>query len=398
MAQAQVQVKRLPLAGYEAAAYAVKMADVDVIAAYPITPQTNIVEELATMVANGELDAEYVHVESEHSAISAVVGASLTGARVFTATSSQGLALMHEILFITATARAPVVMAVVNRALSGPINIWNDHSDAMAERDTGWIQLWALNAQEVFDTILQAYKIAEDNSVLLPVMVNLDGYILGHTVEAVELPDEKLVKDFVPSRPLQNRLSLKTCYTVGVMGNPDYYYEMKYQAIDALERSADVIKKVGEEFGEVFGRRYKPLDLYYVEDAEAVLISMGSTAGTALAAVKRMRKRGEKVGLVRIWLYRPFPVNELKDVLKGVKAVGIVDRATCPGAIGGPVFADITTLFSNDREKPLLRDFIAGLGGRDIRIEDFEYMLNKTLEAAKTGMVDKVCEYVGLRW
>lgn len=393
----QVQRRRLPLAGYEAAAHAVKMADVDVIAAYPITPQTNIVEELAAMVANGELSAEYIHVESEHSAISAVLGASLTGARTFTATSSQGLALMHEILFITATCRAPVVLANVNRALSGPINIWNDHSDAMAERDSGWIQLWALNAQEVFDTILQAYKIAEDDDVLLPVMVNLDGYILSHTVEAVEVPDEKLVRDFVPPKPLFNRLSLKAKYTVGVMGNPDYYYEMKYQAVDALERSVNVIRKTNEQFYQAFGRRYAPLDTHFVDDADAVLVAMGSTAGTALTAVKRRRGLGDKVGLIRIWMYRPFPSDQIRNLLKGVKAVGVVDRATSPGALGGPVFSDVSAAFVNNRQRPLIRNFIAGLGGRDITLGQFEYMIDKTLEAARKGEVDVVCDYVGLR-
>ncbi len=393
----QVQQKRTALTGNYAVAEAVKLADVDVIAAYPITPQTTIVEKLAEYVADGIIDAEYIPVESEHSAISACLGASLAGARTFTATASQGLALMHEILFITSVLRAPVVMAIANRSLSAPLSIWNDHSDSMAERDTGWIQIWAANAQEVFDSVLQAYRIAEDRDVLLPVMVNLDGYILSHTVEPVLVPEKKLVEEYLPPKPLWNRLSVKTAYTLGVVGPPEYYFEMKYQAIDAIERSRSKIKEADEVYGEMFGRSYGVMEHHFMDDAEVALIAMGSVAETAYTAIKRWRERGAKVGFVRIRVFRPFPAEELRDLLKGLKVIGILDRATSPGSLGGPAFAEVSTIFVNERQRPLMKNYIAGLGGRDVPFSGFDYMIQRLLEAAEKEEVDELCEYVGLR-
>ncbi|MEM2058275.1 MAG: transketolase C-terminal domain-containing protein [Thermoproteota archaeon] len=388
-------MKRVGLSGNYAVAYAAKMADVDVIAAYPITPQTTIVEKLSEFVANGELEAEYINVESEHSALSACVGASLTGARVFTATSSQGLAYMHEVLFMASGLRTPIVMANVNRALSAPLNIWNDHSDALAERDAGWIQLWTTSAQEAFDTTVEAFKIAEE--VLLPVMINLDGFILSHTYEPVILPDEILVKEFVPSKPMLNRVSPKFAYSIGVVGPPEIYYEMKYQVVDAIENSRKKIMEVDKEFSNQFGRMYKLVDAYMMEDADYALVTMGALTGTAKAVANGLRKDGEKVGVVSIRCFRPFPKEEIVSILEDVKGVGVMDRALTPGGPSNPLFADIATALYNSTRRPLLQSFVAGLGGRDVSAEDFKAMFGLVKEVVKEGR-PRPCMYVGLRW
>lgn len=387
-------MRRVALSGNFAVAYATKMAEVDVISAYPITPQTTIVEKLSEFVANGELDAEYINVESEHSALSACVGASLTGARVFTATSSQGLAYMHEVLFMASGLRTPIVMANVNRALSAPLNIWNDHSDAMAERDAGWIQLWTTSAQEAFDATVEAFKIAED--VLLPVMVNLDGFILSHTYEPVLLPDEKTVTEFIPSKPMRNRLSTKSAYSIGVVGPPEYYYEMKYQAVDAMEKSRQKIKEVDREFGGQFGRDYTFVNGYMVEDADYALVTMGALTGTAKIAADTLRKDGEKVGVVSIRCFRPFPKEEVAVLLDGLKGVGIMDRAVMPGGPSNPLFTDVATTLYESTKRPLLQSFVAGLGGRDVSLEDFKAMFNIVKKVSMEGR-SRPCMYIGLR-
>jgi pyruvate ferredoxin oxidoreductase alpha subunit len=387
-------MKRIGLSGNYAAAYAVKMADVDVIAAYPITPQTTIVEKLSEFVANGELDAEYVNVESEHSALSACVGASLTGARVFTATSSQGLAYMHEVLFMASALRTPIVMANVNRALSAPLNIWNDHSDAMAERDSGWIQLWASSAQEVFDTTVEAFKIAED--VQLPVMVNLDGFIVSHTYEPVTIPDEEEVKNYIPSKPMKNRLSPSLAYSIGVVGPPEYYYEMKYQAIDAMERSRGRIREIESDFNRRFGRSYDDIYTYFMDDAEYVLLMMGSMTGTARVVAEDLRSKGEKVGVVAIRSFRPFPSKRLADILGDVRGIGVMDRATTPGGPSNPLYEDTASCLYGAEKRPILQNFVAGLGGRDVSMGEFEMMFMATKEAGKSGR-PKPSIYVGLR-
>lgn len=387
-------MKRLALSGNYAVAYAVKMADVDLIAAYPITPQTTIVEKLSEFVANGELDAEYINVESEHSAMSACVGASLTGARVFTATSSQGLAYMHEVLFIASALRTPIVMANVNRALSAPLNIWNDHADAMAERDSGWIQLWASSAQEAFDMTIEAFKIAED--VLLPVMVNFDGYIVSHTYEPIMLPDEEEIRRYIPSKPLTNRLSPKLAYSVGVVGPPEYYYEMKYQSLDAMDRSRQRIREIEADFNQNFSKDYKDINTYHMEDAEYALLIMGSMTGTARVVAENLRRKGEKAGVISIRWFRPFPFERLAEILKGVRAVGVMDRAVTPGGASNPLFEDVASGLYGMRERPVLQSFVAGLGGRDVPTDEFEMMFNKTKEAARAGRAGP-CIYVGLR-
>ncbi|MBC7126772.1 MAG: transketolase C-terminal domain-containing protein [Candidatus Methanosuratincola petrocarbonis] len=385
--------RRVGISGNYAVAYAVKMADVDMIAAYPITPQTTIVEKLSEFVANGELDASYMNVESEHSAISACVGASLTGARVFTATSSQGLALMHEILFMASALRTPIVMANVNRALSAPLNIWNDHSDAMAQRDAGWIQLWVRSAQEAFDTTVEAFKIAEESR--LPVMVNLDGFIVSHMYEPVELPDEEEVKKFIPSRPLENRISTKSAHAVGVVGPPEYYYEMKYQAIDAIEKSRVKIKEIDREFNSRFGKSYGEVEAYGMDGADAALIVMGSIFGSAKEVANSLREEGKKVGVISLRVFRPFPIQELRKAVEGIKAVGVVDRATTPGGVGNPLYNEIATALYDMPDRPAIQGFVAGLGGRDIRQDDFRLMYSATEKAAREGAGR--CMYVGLR-
>jgi pyruvate ferredoxin oxidoreductase alpha subunit len=387
-------LKRLGLSGNYAIAYAVKMADVDMIAAYPITPQTTIVEKLSDFVANGELDAEYVNVESEHSAMSACVGASLTGARVFTATSSQGLAYMHEVLFMASVLRTPIVMANVNRALSAPLNIWNDHSDAMAERDSGWIQLWASSAQEAFDTTIEAFKIAED--IQLPVMVNIDGYIVSHTYEPVTLPDEEEIRKYIPSKPMTNRLSPRLAYSVGVVGPPEYYYEMKYQAIDAMERSRQRIKDIEADFNQRFGKRYKGIETYCMDGAEYALVTMGSMTGTARVVAESLRKEGEKAGVITIRCFRPFLSERLAEVVKWIKGLGVMDRAVTPGGPSNPLFLDVASSLYGAAERPVLQSFVAGLGGRDVSTDDFKMMFSKTKDAAKIGRAGP-CMYVGLR-
>jgi pyruvate ferredoxin oxidoreductase alpha subunit len=387
-------LKRLALSGNYAVAYAVKMADVDLIAAYPITPQTTIVEKLSEFVANGELDAEYINVESEHSAMSACVGASLTGARVFTATSSQGLAYMHEVLFIASALRTPIVMANVNRALSAPLTIWNDHADAMAERDSGWIQLWASSAQEAFDMTIEAFKIAEE--VLLPVMVNFDGYIVSHTYEPIMLPDEEEIRRYIPSKPLTNRLSPKLAYSVGVVGPPEYYYEMKYQSLDAMDRSRQRIREIEADFNQNFSKDYKDINTYHMEDAEYALLIMGSMTGTARVVAENLRRKGEKAGVISIRWFRPFPFERLAEILKGVRAVGVMDRAVTPGGASNPLFEDVASGLYGMKERPVLQSFVAGLGGRDVPTDEFEMMFNKTKEAARAGRAGP-CIYVGLR-
>ena len=385
---------RIGLSGNYAIAYAVKMADVDVIAAYPITPQTTIVEKLSDFAANGELNTEYVNVESEHSAISACVGASLTGARVFTATSSQGLAYMHEVLFMASALRTPIVLANVNRALSAPLNIWNDHSDAMAERDSGWIQLWASSAQEAFDTTVLAFKIAEE--LRLPVMVNIDGFIVSHTYEPVELPSEEAVRSFIPSKPLPNRVSPRTSYSIGVVGPPEYYSEMKYQAIDAIERSRDRIREMQAEYNRIFGKSYGDLQSYFMDDAEYALVTMGSMTGTARVVAEKLRSKGEKAGVVSIRTYRPFPSDRLERLLNGLKSVGVMDRAVTPGGPFHPLLADVASCLYSAPQRPVLQSFVAGLGGRDVSEEEFGIMFSMTKDAGRSGRAGKAF-YVGLR-
>ncbi|MEM3437334.1 MAG: transketolase C-terminal domain-containing protein [Nitrososphaerales archaeon] len=390
-------IEPLIMSGNLAIAYAVKQLDVDVVAAYPITPQTTIIEKISEYIAKGELKANFMLVESEHSAMSACLSAAASGARVFTSSCSQGLLLMHEILFITSALRLPVVMVIANRAISAPINIWNDHGDIMPQRDTGWIQLFVESAQEAYDKIIQAYRIAEDNRVRLPVMINIDGIVLSHTYEPVYPISDSDVASFSPWNLHSPRLDPDNPITIGAFCYPDYYFETRYQSLKALNDSLPIISKVDKEFGELSGRSYGILSPFKCDDADIILISMGSISTTVRATVKKLREKGEKVGMVSLKLFRPFPFKELIKSIKNAKAIGIIDRALSPGAIAGPVFTEVTsTLYLSKIDIPSI-DFFVGLGGRDVKMEDIESIFNVLKKVVKTGLIKKHLYYIGLR-
>ena len=389
--------KVLGLTGDGAVAYAVKQSNVDVVAAYPITPQTLIVEEFSEFVHNGEVNTEFVCVESEHSAMSACVGASLTGARVFTATASQGLALMHEMLYIASSLRCPIVMGVVNRTLSAPINIHCDHSDMMGSRDCGWIQIYVENAQEAYDWVLQAFKIAEDPDVLLPVTVNLDAFILSHSLEGVDVLDDSEVEKFVSIRKPVFTIDPDKPITVGALCLTDFFFETKRQHFEAMRQSPKTINKVNDEFADLTSRKYDFIETYGMEDAEAAIICLGSTAGTAKAVAKSMRAQGKKVGVIKPWVYRPFPAEQILKSIEGLKSLAVLDRACSIGAPCGPLCSDIMSTFYRENIKLDVFNVIYGLGGRDITPFDIEAIFNEALEVAKTGVVKEPLKFVGVR-
>ncbi len=363
-----------------AVAEAVKLADVDMIAAYPITPQTHVVERLADMVAEGELKAAYINAESEHSAISLCLGSSIAGARTYTATSSQGLALMHEILYIASALRLPVVMTVVNRALSGPLNIFGDHSDVMGERDTGWIQFFAQNGQEAFDMTLQAFRIAEDHRVMLPVIVNIDGFTLSHVIEPVYILEPSEVNKFMREFKPLNNLDPRTPMTFGAFTSPEYYIEAKKALEQALFSSKKVINEVWNEFGKLYGRKYSAIESYKTSDAKILLLTLGGIGETAQTAVDEMREQGIKVGLLKLKLFRPFPIAELRNACKKAKTLVIAERAMSVGGLGGPIGFEVRSAFYNQPTKIKIHDYILGLGGRDVKIEDFKMMITHALK------------------
>jgi pyruvate ferredoxin oxidoreductase alpha subunit len=371
--------KRLAKEVSIAIADAVAQCRVDVIAAYPITPQTHIVEHLAELVNNGELDAEYLPVESEHAAMSACIGAAATGARTFTSTAAQGLLLMYENLFIASVLRLPIVMVIANRAISAPISIWNDHSDVMSMRDAGWIQTFAENGQEAVDLIYHAYRVAE--KTLLPVAVNIDGFTLSHVVEPVELLDQELVDKFIPPLRMKYKLDPKKPISIGAIGLPEIYTEAKKAMDEALKVSYKTIVNSWKEFEKISGRKYQPVETYQMEDAEVALIIMGSLAETAMNAVNSLRKKGKKVGLVRFRLWRPFPLRDFIKAIGKVKALGVVDRAVSHASTGGPVGIEVRSALYQSNKRPKVVNFIAGLSGRDVTVEDFVEMFERTYEA-----------------
>lgn len=379
-----------------ACAEAAKLANVDVVAAYPITPQTHIVEHLAELVADGHLDAEFVPVESEHSAISACVGSSAAGARTFTSSSSQGLALMHEILFIASAMRLPIVMAVANRALSGPLNIWNDHSDIMAERDIGWVQTFAENGQEVLDLMLHAFKVAEDKRVCLPVIVNMDGFLLTHVIEPLLMPEQAEVDAYLPPYQPQQRLDIAQPISMGMVGMPEVYTEARKATVEALLGSYDVVKEHWAGFAKQFGRQYKPIESYRSEDAEVLFVTMGSLGETCMTAIDEMREAGVKVGSVRIRLWRPFPVDDFLAAIQGAKGLIVMDRALSPGVPAGPVATELRGLLYAKGYQLPVQNFVAGLGGRDVTRADFRMMLDKARKAFAAGG-EMTCEMVGVK-
>jgi len=369
--------------GSHAIALAVKAARPNVVSAYPITPQTHIVEDISQLIADGDLDAQYVKVESEHSAMSVCIGASATGARTYTATTSQGLALMHEVLFNAAGMRLPIVMTVANRALSAPLSIWNDHQDSISERDSGWIQIYAEDNTEASDLTIQAYRIAEDTRIQVPVMVCMDGYTLTHTYEPVELLEQDLVDNFLPTYRPTDFLDVNDPKSFGMFADPNYYTEFRYQNHRALEVAKAVIPEISTEFGEVFDRDYGGLiDEYRCDDAEYVLMAMGSVVGTLRDTVDDLRDDGVRAGAIKLRSYRPFPSDELRRALAGVTAVGILDKNISLG-FEGALFTDVKASLYHDEDAPNAFGFIAGLGGRDIPKRMFVKMFDRIREDKK---------------
>jgi pyruvate ferredoxin oxidoreductase alpha subunit len=383
--------------GDEAVAFAAKQAEVDVVAAYPITPQTIIVERFSDYVANGEVDTQFVCVESEHSALSACVGSSLIGSRVFTATSSQGLALMHEVLYLASGLRTPIVMAVANRALSAPINIHNDHSDMMGSRDCGWIQIYAENAQEAYDWTLQAFRIAEDHKVSLPVTVNLDGFTISHAMEGVAVLEDDQVSKFLGTRNPMYKLDAANPMTFGALALPDYYSEFKRQQVEAMNNTPPVITAVADEFRKISARQYSAVSTFSVDDAEAAVICLGSIAGTARAVATRLRQQGKRVGVIKMWQYRPFPTSEVAELLSNVKSVGVIDRAVSFGAPYGALCSDIASTKVLTGIQTKMFNVVCGLGGRDVKPTDIEGVFERALRHARGEPIGDTVSFVGVR-
>ena len=388
--------KRVGLEASHAAAEAARMADIDVTAAYPITPQTPIPERLAEMVANGELEAAYIPVESEHSALSACLGSAAVGARTFTATAGQGLELMHEVVYVASSMRYPIVMTVCNRALSAPLSVWGDHSDAMAVRDTGWIQVFCQNNQEAFDMTLWAFRVGEDPRVLFPVMVHFDGFSLSHVTEPVILPEQEEVDRFLPKFQYPFALDPDHPMTHGAFGPPDIYSETKVAQEVALRKSKAVILQGWQEFGDVFGRYYEPLESYKTEGARLLLLTMGSFSETAKAAVDARKDRGESVGLINLRLWRPFPFKELIRAVKDTETLVVFDRCISFGGPGGPVCSEVRSALYSEKKRPTVVSFVGGLGGRDMSVEDFEYVIDRGREVVQNGSKE-LFETVGIR-
>ena len=361
------------LTGNFASAYGATAARVNVVAAYPITPQTTIVEILSEIVSDGLLKADFIKVESEHSALAACIGAQAAGARTFTATSAQGLALMHELIHWAARGRLPIVMANVNRAMGPGWSIWADATDGISQRDTGWMQIFCENNQEVFDTVLMSYKIGEHDDVLLPTLVNLDAFFLSHTSQVVDMYDQKTIDSFLPSYKPKIKLDVNNPRSFGALTSPEHYYEFSYKMQLSQQKAKEIIKKVGKEFGRVFGHEYGLTEAYRCEDAEIILVDYGTIAGTAKDAIDRMRNNGIDVGALKIRYLRPFPNEEVQEVLGNAKKVGIIDRAISYGN-NGPFFTEVrAAMYGSDCP---IYGFIAGLGGRDVSISDIENMVD----------------------
>ena len=363
-----------------AAAEAVKLARAECIAAYPITPQTHIVEHLSEIVADGELDAEFIPVESEHSAMSVCTGTMAVGARTYTSTSAQGLALMSEILYIVSAMRLPIVMSVANRAMSAPLSIWNDHSDIMTCRDCGWIQIFTENGQEVFDHHIIAFRIAEHPKVLIPTIVNLDGFTLSHVVEPIEKVSQELVDRFLPPYRPVYALHPDRPLTMGAFGMPEVYSEAKKAQDVALRNAYPTILEVWKEWADLTGRQYRPVEAYRMENAKVALLTMGSFSEVAMEAVDRMREKGIPVGLLRLRLWRPFPFEEIRQATRGLELLLVMDRAISVGGIGGPVCSEIKAALFQQTKRPKVVSFVAGLGGRDVPPEQFEAMIEQGLK------------------
>ncbi len=389
--------RRDRLSGNEAVANAIRQINPDVIAAFPITPSTEIPQYVSLFKAEGKIDTEFVTVESEHSAISATAGAEAAGVRAMTATSSAGFALMHEMLYVVASDRLPVVMAVVNRALTGPININNDHSDSMGSRDCGWMQLYSENAQEAYDNMLMAHRIAEDPEVLLPIMICQDGFITSHAVENIVLEDDETAKAFVGEyKPEHFLLNPGKPVAYGPYGVSPYYMELKRTQTEAMNHAAAVIQKVSKAYGDLTGRYYDLIERYRMDDAELACVCIGSSAGTGKAAVDVLREQGIKAGLVKIRAFRPFPGDEIADALKHVEAVAIMDKTDSFSGNGGPLGAEVRSALYQHKCKAETINYVYGLGGRDVRVEDF-YQIFRQLEDIADGEEAPAWRYIGVR-
>ncbi|MDO8957555.1 MAG: transketolase C-terminal domain-containing protein [Deltaproteobacteria bacterium] len=379
------------MVGNHAVSWGVMLARAEVIPAYPITPQTTIVEELSVLCADGRLKAKFIPVESEHSAMACCVGASAAGVRTFTATSGQGLALMHEMLHWASGARLPIVMANVNRALGSPWNIWGEQTDSLSQRDTGWLQLYCESNQEVLDTTIQAFKIAEE--IHLPVMLNLDAFFLSHTAEPVEIPEQKRVDDFLPRYQPEFRLDPKKPYSFGCLTPPEYFMEFRYKIQQSMLQGKEVSRRVDEEFGQSFGRKYGLIEAYRCDGADLILVTSGAIASTARVVVDALRQKGRKVGMVKVRLFRPFPQEELYAVLRDVEKVAVVDRNVSFG-VGGIFAHELNAAFCNEKTRPPIFSYIAGLGGRDVTPQVLNDVVYQTY---KRSQPEKHSVWVGMR-
>lgn len=390
--------RRDRLSGNEAVAEALRQINPDVMAAFPITPSTEIPQYFSKLVANGKVDSEFIPVESEHSAMSAVIGAEAAGARSVTATSSAGMALMWEELYLAASNRLPCVLTLVNRALSGPININCDHSDSMGARDAGWIQIYAENNQEVYDNLVMAYRIGEHKDVMLPVMICQDGFITSHAVENINLLEDKEVKDFVGEYEPENYLLNPECpMAVGPYSVTNYYFEAKRAQAEALKNAKQVTLDVAKEYKEISGREYGLFEEYKMEDAELAVVIIGSAAGTTKDAVDQLREQGKKVGLIKIRLFRPFPGSEIADALKSVKAVALMDRTESYNDCCGPIGSEVTTALYRAKSDCLAVNYVYGLGGRDVKVEDMMNIYSELEKIAEAGEVAEPYRYMGVR-
>ena len=386
------------LSGNEAAATAMKQINPDVVAAFPITPSTEIPQYFSTFVSNGAVDTEFVAVESEHSAMSACIGAEAAGARAMTATSANGLSLMWEMIYIASSLRLPIVMSLVNRAVSGPLNIHNDHSDAMGVRDSGWIMLFSENNQEAYDNLIMAHRIAENKDVLLPLMVCQDGFITSHSIENIELIEDEKVKEFVGKyKPEHYLLNAKEPMAIGPLDLQAYLFEHKYQQAEAMKKAKDVILNVSKDFEELTGRKYSFFEEYRLDDAEFAIVCMNSTAGTVKAVVDELRAKGIKAGLLKIRVFRPFPADEVANALGHLKAVAILDKADSLNAIGGALFEDVTSsMYVNGKNVPAI-NYIYGIGGRDTTTKDIHTVYTYLQEVANSGKVENPYRYLSVR-
>lgn len=386
------------LSGNEAAAIAMKQINPDVVAAFPITPSTEIPQYFSTFVSNGTVDTEFVAVESEHSAMSACVGAEAAGARAMTATSANGLSYMWEMIYIASSLRLPIVMSLVNRAVSGPLNIHNDHSDAMGVRDAGWIMLFSENNQEAYDNLIMAHRIAENKDVLLPLMVCQDGFITSHSIENIELIEDDRAKEFVGTyKPEHYLLNDKEPIAVGPLDVQSYLFEHKYQQAEAMRNAKKVILEVAKDFEKMTGRKYSFFEEYRMEDAEIAVVCMNSTAGTTKTVVDELREKGIKAGMVKVRVFRPFPAEEIAEALGNLKAVAIMDKADSLNAMGGALYEDvISSMYTAKKQVPAV-SYVYGIGGRDTTSNNIHEVFDYLAQVAKTGEIDNPYRYVGLR-